>query len=126
MVLTTFTAVMSSVLSLGLLAAVQAPFDHAFSARHGAHLAVQFDGSKVTAAQTTATAHAAGVTEAAGPYPIAAALDTTVGMDCPKTDWAGHDNHPITVTTRPDRSRGSRRRRSCPARRRSGTVRPPR
>lgn len=102
MALTTFTAVMSSVLSLGLLTAVQAPFEHAFTTRNGAHLAVQFDSSKVTAAQTTATAHAAGVTEAAGPYPIAAALDTTVGTDCPRTDWAGHDNHPITVTTRPD------------------------
>jgi putative ABC transport system permease protein len=102
MTLTTFTAVLSSVLSLGLLTAVEAPFEHAFKTRHGAHLAVQFDGSKVTAAQTTATAHAAGVTEAAGPYPIAAALDTTVGADCPETGRAGHDNHPITVTTRPD------------------------
>jgi putative ABC transport system permease protein len=102
MALTTFAAVTSSVLSLGLLAVVQAPFDHAFSARNGAHLAVQFDGSKATAAQAAATAHAAGVTEAAGPYPIAAALDTTVGMDCSKKDWAGHDNGPITVTTRPD------------------------
>ena len=102
MALTTFTAVMSSVLSLGMLTAVQAPFDHAFNTRNGAHLAVQFDGSKVTAAQTATAAHAAGVTEAAGLYPIAAALDTTVGADCPKTDWAGHDNGPITVTTRPD------------------------
>ncbi|MEV5506819.1 ABC transporter permease [Streptomyces orinoci] len=101
MALTTFAAVTSSVLSLGLLAVVQAPFDHAFSARNGAHLAVQFDGSKATAAQAAATAHAAGVTEAAGPYPIAAALDTTVGTDCPKKDFAGHDNGPITVTTRP-------------------------
>jgi putative ABC transport system permease protein len=102
MALTTFTAVTSSVLSLGLLTAVQAPFEHAFSARNGAHLAVQFDSSKVTAAQTTATAHTAGVTEAAGPYPIAAALDTTVGTDCPDKASAGTDNHPITVTTRPD------------------------
>jgi len=62
MTLTTFTAVLSSVLSLGLLTAVEAPFEHAFKTRHGAHLAVQFDGSKATAAQTTATAHAAGVT----------------------------------------------------------------
>jgi putative ABC transport system permease protein len=100
--LTTVTAVMSSVLSLGLLIAVEAPFEHAFTTRDGAHLAVQFDASKATAAQTAATAHAAGVTEAAGPYPIAAALDTTIGTDCPKSDWAGHDNHPITVTTRPD------------------------
>ncbi|MBS2535772.1 ABC transporter permease [Catenulispora sp. NF23] len=100
--LTTFGAVTSSVLSLGLLTAVQAPFEHAFSTRNGAHLAVQFDGSKVTAAQATATAHAAGVTEAAGPYPIAAALDTAVGMDCPDKASAGTDNHAITVTTRPD------------------------
>ncbi|MFF0413914.1 ABC transporter permease [Kitasatospora sp. NPDC004745] len=92
----------SSVLSLGLLAVVQAPFQHAFSARNGAHLAVQFDASKVTAAQAAATAHAAGVTEAAGPYPVAAALDTTVGTDCPENDLAGTENHPITVTTRPD------------------------
>ncbi|NUP53572.1 MAG: ABC transporter permease [Catenulispora sp.] len=107
MALTTVTAVMSSVLSLGLLMAVQAPFEHAFSTRNGAHLAVQFDGSKVTAAQTSATAHAAGVTAAAGPYPIAAALDTTVGTDCPQSDFAGHDNHPVTVTTRPDLGSGS-------------------
>ena len=102
MALTTFAAVTSSVLSLGLLTVVQAPFEHAFSARNGAHLAVQFDGSKVTAARAAATAHASGVTEASGPYPIAAALDTTIGTDCPKKAWAGHDNGPITVTTRPD------------------------
>ncbi|MFL6115155.1 MAG: ABC transporter permease, partial [Catenulispora sp.] len=102
MALTTFAAVTSSVLSLGLLAVVQAPFEHAFSARNGAHLAVQFDGTKVTPAQAAATAHAAGVTDAAGPYPIAAALDTTIGTDCPQKDLAGQDNHPITVTTRPD------------------------
>ncbi|MEV5575279.1 FtsX-like permease family protein [Spirillospora sp. NPDC052269] len=92
----------SSVLSLGLLTVVQAPFEHAFSTRNGAHLAVQFNGSKVTAAQAAATAHAAGVTEAGGPHPIAAALDTTIGTDCPKQAWAGHDNGPLTVTTRPD------------------------
>ncbi|WP_030244933.1 ABC transporter permease [Streptomyces sp. NRRL S-350] len=100
--LTTFAAVTSSVLSLGLLTVVQAPFEHAFRARNGAHLAVQFDGSKVTAAQAAATAHTAGVTEAAGPYPVSAALDTTIGTDCPGKDRAGHDNGPITVTTRPD------------------------
>ncbi|MFD0635742.1 ABC transporter permease [Catenulispora yoronensis] len=102
MALTTFAAVTSSVLSLGLLAVVQAPFEHAFKARNGAHLSVQFDGSKVTVAQAAATAHVAGVTEASGPYPVAAALDTAVGTDCPKTWAAGHDNGPITVTTRPD------------------------
>ncbi|MFJ1754866.1 FtsX-like permease family protein [Kitasatospora sp. NPDC088134] len=100
--LTTCTAVLSSVLSLGLLTAVQAPFEHAFRSRHGAHLAVRFDASKATAAQLAATAHAAGVAEAAGPYPLSAPLDTTVGTDCPAADRAGHDNRPITVTTRPD------------------------
>jgi putative ABC transport system permease protein len=100
MALTAFATVTTAVLSLGLLTAVQAPFEHAFSARNGAHLAVQFDSSKVTAAQAAATAHAAGVTEAAGPYPIAAALDTTIGTDCAKS--AGNDNGPITVSTRPD------------------------
>ncbi|MQY04541.1 ABC transporter permease [Actinomadura macrotermitis] len=102
MALTTFAAVTSSVLSLGLLTVVQAPFEHAFKARNGAHLAVQFDSSKVTAVQAAATAHAAGVADAAGPYPIAAALDTTIGTDCPEKDLAGQDNGPITVTTRPD------------------------
>ncbi|MFD0638669.1 hypothetical protein ACFQ9X_51015 [Catenulispora yoronensis] len=67
MALTTLAAVTSSVLSLGLLTVVQAPFDHAFASRHAAHFAVQFDGSKATAAQIASTAHAAGVTEAAGP-----------------------------------------------------------
>lgn len=105
MALTTLAAVTSSVLSLGLLTVVRAPFEHAFNARNGAHLAVQFDGSKVTAAQVAATAHAAGVTEAAGPYPIAAALATTIGTDCVK--GAGSDNGPITVTTRPDLGRTS-------------------
>ena len=100
MALTTFAAVTSSVLSLGLLTVVQAPFEHAFSARNGAHLAVQFDGSKVTAAQAAATAHAAGVTEAAGPYPIAAALDTTIGTGLPQEGLgrsrqrSDHRHHP--------------------------------
>ncbi|MFI1585320.1 ABC transporter permease [Embleya sp. NPDC020630] len=102
MALTTFATVTSSVLCLGLLTVVQAPFEHAFKARNGAHLAVQFDSSKATAAQVAATVHTTGVTEAAGPYPVVAALDTIVGTDCPKKDFAGRDNHPITVTTRPD------------------------
>ncbi|MFF2147209.1 ABC transporter permease [Kitasatospora sp. NPDC058190] len=107
MALTTFAAVTSSVLSLGLLAAVQAPFEHAFKARNGAHLSVQFDGSKATAAQAAATAHAAGVTEASGPYPVTSALNTTYGTDCPANfspgvPMAGSANEPVIVTTRPD------------------------
>ncbi|MFE9423455.1 ABC transporter permease [Kitasatospora sp. NPDC006697] len=105
--LTTFAAVTSSVLSLGLLLVVQAPFEHAFRARNGAHLSVQFDGSKATAAQAAATAHTAGVTEASGPYPVTAALDTAVGTDCtrsiaPGMPWAGRAADPVVATTRPD------------------------
>ncbi|MGW2254759.1 ABC transporter permease [Kitasatospora sp. NPDC001660] len=107
MALTTFAAVTSSVLSLGLLAAVQAPFEHAFKARNGAHLSVQFDGSKATAAQAAATAHAAGVTEASGPYPVTSALNTSFGTDCtaniaPGMPMAGRADQPVIATTRPD------------------------
>ena len=45
-----------------------APFDHAFAAQHGAHLTAQFDAAKATAGAVAATAHAAGVTAAAGPF----------------------------------------------------------
>ncbi|MDH6709898.1 putative ABC transport system permease protein [Kitasatospora sp. MAA19] len=107
MALTTFAAVTSSVLSLGLLAIVQAPFDHAFKARNGAHLSVQFDSSKATAAQAAATAHAAGVTEASGPYPVTAALNTAYGADCTGNivagmPVAGRASSPVVVATRPD------------------------
>ena len=112
MALTTLAAVTSSVLSLGLLSAVSAPFEHAFASRHGAHLAVQFDGTRATAAQVAATTHAAGVTEAAGPYPITASLDTTIGTDCtatagPDMPFAGTAAPPATVATRPNLAGGS-------------------
>ena len=68
MVLTTLMAVTASVLATGLLVAARAPFDHAFAEQHGAHLTAQFDGTKVTAGQLAATAHASGVTAAAGPF----------------------------------------------------------
>ncbi|WP_194927374.1 ABC transporter permease [Catenulispora pinisilvae] len=112
MALTTLAAVTSSVLSLGLLTVVQAPFDHAFAKRGGAHLAVQFDGAKATAAQAAATAHAAGVTEAGGPYPITTSLDSTVGPDCtagigPGMTFADTAAPPVTVTTRPNLTAGA-------------------
>lgn len=69
LVLSTMMAVTSAVLAIGLLAASRAPFDHAFSGQHGAHLAAQFDGTKATSTQIAATGHAAGVTAASGPYP---------------------------------------------------------
>ena len=107
MALTTLAAVTSSVLSLGLLSAVSGPFEHAFAQRDGAHLAVQYDGSKATTSQVAATAHAAGVTDASGPFPISTALDATIGTDCtatagPDMPFAGTSAPPVTVTARPN------------------------
>ncbi|WP_329120612.1 ABC transporter permease [Streptomyces sp. NBC_01465] len=80
LVLTTLIAVAFSILGVGLVVASQAPFDHAFARQHGAHLTAQFDGSKATQAQLAATAHAKGVTAAAGPYAVAP-LNLRVHLD---------------------------------------------
>ena len=69
--LATAAAVTSGVLGVGLLVASNAPFDHAFAAQHGAHLTVLTDPAKATTAQLAATAEAAGVTEASGPFAVA-------------------------------------------------------
>ena len=68
--LATAAAVTSGLLGVGLLVASNAPFDKAFAAQHGAHLTVLTDPAKATTAQLAATAHAAGVAEAAGPFAI--------------------------------------------------------
>lgn len=68
--LTTMLAVTASVLAAGLVVASRAPFDHAFARQHGPHLTARFDGSRATPAQLAATAHASGVTDAAGPFPV--------------------------------------------------------
>jgi putative ABC transport system permease protein len=65
-------AVTSAVLGLSMMVASRAPFDRAFGQQQGAHLTVQFDATKVTPAQLSATGDAAGVTAAAGPFPTAA------------------------------------------------------
>ncbi len=56
------------VLAVGLLVLSNAPFDHAFARQSGAHAAVTFDPSLSTVEQLAATAHASGVTAAAGPF----------------------------------------------------------
>jgi putative ABC transport system permease protein len=61
-------AVSAAVLGGSLLVASNAPFDRAFAQQHGAHLTAQFDAGKTTTAQLTASAHAPGVTVAAGPF----------------------------------------------------------
>jgi putative ABC transport system permease protein len=64
-------AVTAAVLGGSLMMASRAPFDRAFGQQHGAHLAAQFDATRTTAAQLTASAHATGVTAAAGPFSTA-------------------------------------------------------
>jgi len=64
-------AVTAAVLGGSLMVASSAPFDRAFTQQHGAHLTAQFDAGMATAAQLSATATAAGVTAAAGPFPMA-------------------------------------------------------
>ncbi|HZU57413.1 MAG TPA: FtsX-like permease family protein [Actinocrinis sp.] len=87
--LSTMIAVTATVLAGALLMASRAPFDHAFNAQNGAHLAVLADGSKATSAQLAASAHAqgvegVGVTAASGPYPqIIAEHGTDSGGDFP-------------------------------------------
>lgn len=73
MVLTTMMAVTASIMAAGLVVASRAPFDHAFAQQRGAHLTARFDGGRATREQVAATAHAAGVTAAAGPFAVVTA-----------------------------------------------------
>lgn len=57
-------------LALEVSSASSAPYDRAFAQNAGAHLDVQFDGSKVSVAQLSATAHLPEVTAVAGPWPL--------------------------------------------------------
>ncbi|MCK9930885.1 hypothetical protein MXD62_27725 [Frankia sp. Mgl5] len=95
--LTTLLAVTASVLALGLIAGSRAPFDRAFAAQNGAHLTVQFDATKVTAARIAATASATPVARAAGPFPVAELrLRISSGSELP----AGLGLPPVTVVGR--------------------------
>ena len=67
MVLLVSTA--SATLGLALLQANNGPFQHAFASQNGAHVTLTVNAGQVSAAQLAATAHAAGVTAAAGPFP---------------------------------------------------------
>lgn len=80
--LATMMAVTVSVLGGSLLVASDGPFDRAFAGQHGAHLVAQFDAGRVDsggsaggggggAARLAASAHATGVTAAAGPFATA-------------------------------------------------------
>jgi len=71
----------ASTLALGLLVDSNAPFDHAFAARHGSQVTATVQAS---AAQLAAIAHLPGVTAAAGPFP-----ETTINATVPFTPPAG-------------------------------------
>ena len=64
----------STVVALALVVNSEAPFDHAFAAQRGADIAATI-APDVGAASLARTAHLAGVTAAAGPYP-----ETTVSV----------------------------------------------
>ena len=55
-------------LALGLLVDSSAPFDHAFAAQRGAHVATAVDPAKATPAQIAATGRLPGVTAVSGPF----------------------------------------------------------
>ena len=66
----------SATLGLGLLVDSNGPFQHAFTAQHGAHLMAVIDPGKASAAQLAATTRLPAVTGAAGPFPEAAVVIT--------------------------------------------------
>ena len=86
-------AVTAAVLGGSLMVASRAPFDRAFGQQHGAHLTAQFDATKTTAEQLSASAHATGVTAAAGPFRTAAITPV---------DAHGHTMAATTVAGRAD------------------------
>ncbi|MFF3658222.1 FtsX-like permease family protein [Streptomyces olivochromogenes] len=94
--LTMTMAVTAAVLGGSLLVASSAPFDHAFAREHGAHLSVQFDARRASAARLSASADAPGVAEASGPFGTATVTPHTdvEGMD------GGIDGMPMTVVGR--------------------------
>ncbi|MEV7867790.1 FtsX-like permease family protein [Streptomyces sp. NPDC088124] len=94
--LATLMAVAASVLGGSLLVVSGAPFGDAFAGQHGAHLSVQFDAGRVSAAQLSKSGDAKGVSAAAGPFRTATVT--------PRSDAAG-PGWPVTVVGRGDPGR---------------------
>jgi putative ABC transport system permease protein len=72
----------SATLGLALLEANNGPWTSAFNAQDGAHITLDFAASKVTTAQLDATARAAGVSAAAGPF-----LEVPVNLSYAGQPW---------------------------------------
>jgi len=83
----------TAVLGLGLLAVSDAPFDHAFAAQSGAHVAAQFDPAVTDGTALAATAQASGVRAAAGPFET---------VDAALSSGGAHRAGAITVVGRQD------------------------
>jgi putative ABC transport system permease protein len=73
----------ASTLAAGLVAATDAPFDHAFTAQRGADAAVVVNAGKAPAGELAATARLAGVTAAAGPFAEASVTGGSHGTQRP-------------------------------------------
>ena len=102
----------SSVLSLGLLTAVSAPFSTPSRTATVRTWPCNSTAARRPPPKSAATAHATGVTESAGPYPITTSLEATIGTDCTATSgpgmpFAGTTAPPATVTTRPNLGGGT-------------------
>ncbi|MEU3742084.1 FtsX-like permease family protein [Streptomyces sp. NPDC032198] len=94
----TMMAVASAVVAGSLMVAANAPFDHAFTQQHGAHITAQFDPAGASTARIKATGRLDGVTASAGPYPL-----TTIhpvgrdGGHVPATTLAGRSGPDAAV-----------------------------
>jgi len=73
----------ASTLAAGLLAASNAPFDHAFAAQHGADAVLTVDAAKASARELAETARLSGVTAVAGPFAEATVTASAAIPDTP-------------------------------------------
>ena len=80
----------SATLGFALLAASNAPFQHAFSAQRGAHVAVTVNTAHASPAELAATATLHGVTATAGPF----------GAATVPTKWGGQPFGQLTLAGR--------------------------
>jgi putative ABC transport system permease protein len=84
-------------LALGLVVDSSSPFDSAFAAQRGAHLAVTVDTSRATPAQLAATARLPGVTALSGPFGEVT-VNPVIGGG---PGGPGYSAPPITLVGRP-------------------------
>jgi putative ABC transport system permease protein len=85
------------VLALGLIVDSRSPFDTAFAAQRGAHLAVTVDTSRATPAQLRATGRLPGVTALSGPFGEVTVNPVVKGGP----GGGGYSAPPLTLVGRP-------------------------